>query len=195
MLPSFERSHNEENPDPVLQRGGGPAEAQTRVIQVLPSLRYAAASAQRLLYNTTAVKTAWQFEAADSLKLALLTSEAQRHWSPAADAPVLFLSLSTGLTRQRLSKTFSSVSSALLVLFYPLVWFFGKSGEEAAVGIEWALLHPHQASAPPALEIPERELVQPGSLYRDGVNAGLLLPEFSDEALRETLWQSIQSNT
>lgn len=189
MLPSFEKSHKDDNPDPVLQRGGGPADAQTRVIQVLPSLRYAVASTQRLLYDPSGIKAPWQSEAAASLRLALLTQEAQARLVTNPDTPVLFLSLSTGLTRQRLSNTLSSISPLLQVALLPFTWFFGKSGAEAALGLEWALLHPDQAGAPAALDIPSNQLVQPGALYRDGIDAGRLLPEFGDQKLKATLWE------
>lgn len=186
LIPTFQKSHKSENPDPVLQRGGGPADAQTRVIFVLNSIRYAAASAQRLLETSSQPQSVWQQQAADALKLAVLVNKAQSECMPPPAADVLFLSLSTGLTRQRVTATLPTFVSFLL---YPIIWFFSKSSIEASLGIEWALTHPHLGSAPPALQIPPSKLVSPGVLYRDGVDAGSRLPELQDEDLKRKLWQ------
>lgn len=192
LMPSFRSSVKEENPDPVLQRGGGPADFQVRVIAVVPSLRYAAASVQQLLtVNAPKVKQRWKRDAVGSLMLALLMNEAQQQLCSEDNPDVLFLSYSTGLTRAKFSEAIYNIlpSSLFTVMFHPLVLFFGKSGTEAALGVEWALLHPHQGSAPPALDVNPNKLIQPGAFYRDGINAGRLLPEFADPQLGKQLWE------
>ncbi|GAA6023776.1 hypothetical protein JCM10207_001190 [Rhodosporidiobolus poonsookiae] len=104
----------------------------------------------------------------------------------APSAPLLFLSVTPGLTRSTLASLFRASPShplglAVFVLLFPLVWLFGKSPEEASQGVIGACVGEVERERGGEEKAKRKEAgkgmmrVRGGALYREGKEVPLPL--------------------
>jgi hypothetical protein len=137
--------------DPLL-----PASTQSRVINLVASPFYAAASATNSLQADRQLSI-FQQNATQALKDVLLWHKASQELKLPSEK-ISLVSLSAGVTRSALMSTFDLIQIALLRKLLisccmPVIWAMGKSNSEAAASVEWLLVKPN---------------VQAGAFYREG---------------------------